>query len=397
MTNPVWRDALREQGQAAFDRLGLPSRKIESWHYTDLSQTDLTYYDLAEPGGLPKAAPGVLHLVNGYFAAAGVMPAGVTLERLENSAQADPLLGTLLPAGDLPLVGLNAGLFNDALLLRIKAGCKIETPISVISEAQGSGHPTQFHGRLLVVIEAGASVTLMETHRGKGRYFSNWVAEIALAEGASLQHVTVQDEVGDAIHVGTIGVELAAHAIYRGVILQLGGKLVRREMHALLAGAQADFSLDGATLALGSQHIDNTTRVIHRAPGCPSRQLFKTVLDDEGHGVFQGTLLVERPAQKTSAHQLSRALMLSDRAAMDNKPELEIYADDVKCGHGATIGDIDDQQLFYLRARGIDEAAARKLLIEAFLADVLGQISDPTLRDPLTDLLHQRLSRAEAA
>lgn len=397
MTMPDWRDDLREQGQAAFDRLGLPGRKIESWHYTDLSQTDLTFYELAEPGALPKAAAGALHLVNGYFAAVGALPAGVTLERLENNVQADPLLGSILPVGDLPLVGLNAGLFNDALVLRITAGCKIETPISVISEAQGSGHPTQFHARLLVVVEAGASATLVETHRGKGRYFSNWVAEIALAEGASLQHVTVQDEVAEAIHIGTTGVDLAEDATYRGVLLQLGGRLVRREMQALLRGRRADFSLDGATLALGKQHIDNTTRVIHRAPGCPSRQLFKTVIDDEGHGVFQGTLLVERPAQKTAAHQLSRALMLSDRAAMDNKPELEIYADDVKCGHGATIGDIDEQQLFYLRARGIDEDAARTLLIEAFLAEVLEIISDEPLRERLTGLLHQRLSRAEAA
>jgi Fe-S cluster assembly protein SufD len=392
-----WRESLRTDGQAAFDRLGLPSRKIESWHYTDLSQFDLPLHELAEPGGLPKVGAGVIHLVNGYLAAVGAMPAGVTLEKLSNSAIPPALLGTLLPVADMPLVGLNASLFNDALLLRVAAGAKIEQPITLISEAQGSGHPTQFHGRLLLLVEPGAKLTLIERHRGKGRYFSNWVAEIAMAEGATLHHVALQNDAENSVHVGSLGLDLAANAVYRGVSLQLGARLARRETIATLSGQHADFSLDGATLAMQQQHLDNTTRIIHRAPHCPSRQLFKTVLDDQGHGVFQGTVLVERAAQKTAAHQLSRALMLSDGAAMDNKPELEIYADDVKCGHGATIGDIDENQLFYLRARGIDEDTARQVLVGAFLGDVVDQIAIETLRDEMQALLHQRLTGKEVA
>jgi Fe-S cluster assembly protein SufD len=144
-------------------------------------------------------------------------------------------------------------------------------------------------------------------------------------------------------------------------------------------------------LAVGTQHIDNTTRVIHRAPGCPSHQLFKTVLDEQAHGIFQGTLFVERSGQKTAAYQMSRALMLSDRAAMDNKPELEIYADDVKCGHGATIGDIDETALFYLKSRGIDDATARRLLIEAFLGEVAATVENQALREGLEERLFDKL------
>jgi Fe-S cluster assembly protein SufD len=391
------RDALsdlRARGQAEFERLGLPSRKIEAWHYTDLSKLDLAAYRLAEPPPPAEKRPNVIHLIDGFLAAAGPLPAGVTLERLDSSADGQGRVGKILPSADLPLVGLNGGLFTDGLVLRVAKGARIETPIRLISEG---GAETQFHGRLLLLLEEGASLTLVETHRGDCAYVSNWVAEIGLSAGASLHHVTLQDEAPDSTHIATLGLDLAEKSVYRGVLLQLGGHLARHEIHAMLSGAGADFALDGASLALGRQHLDNTTRIIHRAPSCQSRQLFKTVLDQEGHGVFQGTVLVERPAQKTNAYQLSRALMLSDRAAMDNKPELEIFADDVKCGHGATIGDIDENQLFYLRARGIDEKTARRLLIEAFLEEVVEQISCDSVREELDALLLQRLAMREGA
>jgi Fe-S cluster assembly protein SufD len=334
----------------------LPSRKVEAWHYTDLSQTDIASYPLVEQG----------------FAGVGFGSSDV--------------VGTILPAADLPLVDLNAQSFTTPQLLRISG--ENREPIRIVS----TGQPGQFHNRLLVVVEAGASATLVETHSGQGRYFNNSVIEIDLAEGASLNHVVLQAESLDATHISTVGVRLAAKAAYRGQILHLGGQLVRREVHALMNGPEADFALDGASLVKGSQHIDNTTRVVHRAAHCPSRQLFKTVLEEQGHGVFQGTVLVERGAQKTNAHQLSRALLLSDRAAMDNKPELEIFADDVKCGHGATIGDIDENQLFYMKARGIDEAQARQLLIEAFLAEVVEQVADEGIRGELAERLHKELA-----
>jgi Fe-S cluster assembly protein SufD len=388
---------LRQEGAAQFGRSGLPSRKIEAWHYTDLAQHDVLDFPMAAPAAAGSAADNVLTLRNGFLVAAGRLPEGVTLERLESSAAGQAVVGTLLPAAQLPLVALNAGRFGDGLVLRVAAGTQVAAPIELVSELAAGSGPLQMHSRLLLLIETGASLTLTETHRGQGQSFSTAVTEIVLAADARLYHVTLQDHDKAAVHVATQGLELAARAHYQGVVLQLGGRLARHELHAVLAGGGAQFSLDGATLARGRQHLDNTTRVVHRAAACRSRQLFKTVLDEEGHGIFQGTVLVERGAQKTLAHQLSRALMLSDRAAMDNKPELEIFADDVKCGHGATIGDIDDQQLFYLRARGIQEAEARQMLTLAFLSEVLDSIADAPRRAGLEALLQQRLGAGAGA
>ncbi len=372
----------RKAGLAQFDKGGLPSRKLEDWHYTDLSQSSLSELPLAEEVR-GESQPGVIHLVNGFVQGKPVLPEGVVLESLDAAVSR---MGTLLSGAERALTGLNAGLFNDALVLRVSA--KVEKPVEILSEIRGD---VQFHGRLLIIVEAGASLTLSEIHRGSGAGFANWVAEVFVAEGGELHHVKLQDEALETVHVAALGLELGKGAKDKGALLHLGAKLARQEMFAVMAGEGADFSLDGGTLATGVQHIDNTTRVIHRAPGCPSHQLFKTVLDEQAHGVFQGTLFVERTGQKTAAYQMSRALMLSDRAAMDNKPELEIYADDVKCGHGATIGDIDEHALFYLKSRGIDDATARRLLIEAFLGEVAAKVENQALREGLEVRLYDKL------
>ena len=372
----------RQLGLDQFEKAGLPSRKLEDWHYTDLSQTDLTKLPLAEEVR-GAAQPGVIHLVNGFLQGKPELPDGVSLDGL---GAAGSHIGSLLSGADRALTALNAGLFNDILVLRVSA--KVEKPVEILSETQGA---VQFHGRLLVLVEKDASLTLSEIHRGSGAGFANWVAEAFVAEGGVLNHVKLQDEALETTHVAALGLELGKGAKYKGALLHVGAKLARQEVFTVLAGEGADFSLDGGTLAVGTQHIDNTTRVIHRAPGCPSHQLFKTVLDEQAHGVFQGTLFVERSGQKTAAYQMSRALMLSDRAAMDNKPELEIYADDVKCGHGATIGDIDETALFYLKSRGIADATARCLLIEAFLGEVAATVENQALREGLEERLFDKL------
>ena len=372
----------KKLGLDQFEKAGLPSRKLEDWHYTDLSQSNLTQLPLAEEVR-GTAQPGVIHLVNGFLQGKPELPDGVSLEGI---AAAGSHIGSLLSGADRALTALNAGLFNDIVVLRVSA--KIDKPVEILSESRDA---VQFHGRLLVLVEKNASLTLSEVHRGSGAGFANWVCEAFVAEGGALTHVKLQDESLEATHVAALGVELGKGAKYKGALLHVGAKLARQEVFTILAGEGADFSLDGGTLAVGSQHIDNTTRVIHRAPGCPSHQLFKTVLDEQAHGVFQGTLFVERSGQKTAAYQMSRALMLSDRAAMDNKPELEIYADDVKCGHGATIGDIDETALFYLKSRGIDDATARRLLIEAFLGEVAATVENQALRESLEEHMLAKL------
>jgi len=397
-----WLDDLRRAARTRADAAGLPTRRDEAWKYTDIGALGVAAFALAEP---PKGAPPEvssvgetirLMLVNGHLITppGANLPAGVVIEPLDaafSSEQVRAHLGRVIPADRTSLAALNGALFGDGMLLRVCAGVICERPIEIISFGQAADAPLAFHPRCLVLVEDAASATLIERHLGQGTYFSNSVVEIALQPHASLHHYKLQDDAVSAIHVSTTGVSLAADARYAGVLVQTGARLARHEVHATLVGAGASFELDGAYLGSGHQHLDNTTFVTHAAPGGSSRQLFKGVLDGEARGVFQGSVLVERAAQKTDAYQLSKALLLSGQAEMDGKPELEIYADDVKCGHGCTVGDIDEDALFYLRARGIDESDARQLLLEAFLADVLERIAVEPLREAFAAVVGERL------
>ncbi|MTJ81384.1 MAG: Fe-S cluster assembly protein SufD [Telmatospirillum sp.] len=405
---PAWLDALRRDARARADATGLPTRRDEAWKYTDFALSGAAAYPLAArwqdavPASLatrPVAGGVPLVLVNGTVVGDWGAPDGVTIGRLDSPdarSLVEAHLGAVIPAARKSLAALNGGLFTDGLVLRITAGTRLERPIEVLSlgASDAASGPLSFHPRLLVVVEEGGFATLVESHRGTGAYFSNSVVEVALAEGAGLDHYKIQDESLEGVHVATLGVSVAARAVYRGALLQAGSRLARHEVHASLCGRDAVFELDGAYLGVENQHLDNTTFVTHAAPGGQSRQLFKGVLDNQAQGVFQGTVLVERAAQKTNAHQLSKALLLSAGAGMSGKPELEIYADDVKCGHGCTVGDIDETALFYLRSRGIAEADARQLLIEAFLADVLEHVSLDPVRETFTAVVSERLRRA---
>ncbi len=406
-SHPDWLESLRRAARAKADAAGLPSRRDEAWKYTDVAGLGVASFALAEKpqGGPPEAVPLGdairLVLVNGSLVASPdtPLPAGVVVDRLDSGFSADLVqahLGRTIPPDAKSLATLNSALFADGVVLRIGAGVTVARPIEVLSLGQAGEEPLAFHPRCLVVVEEGGSATLIERHQGSGTYFSNSVLEIALASGAALRHYKLQDEAAQAVHVATLGVSLAAGAHYDGVLVQTGARLARHEVHAALDGLEASFALDGAYLGAGQQHLDTTTFVTHVGPGGASRQVFKGVLDDQARGVFQGTVLVQRGAQKTDAHQLSKALLLSPQAEMDGKPELEIYADDVKCGHGCTIGDIDETALFYLRARGIDEATARHLLIEAFLAEVLERIEAEPVRQAFAAVVGERLQGAHA-
>lgn len=398
----AWQKAARGAALVAVEAKGLPTRRVEAWKYTDVAALGVADFRPAEAMAAPLGAIRPLTdslqivLLNGFVVTPGpqALPPGVTIGRLDASLAADVAeshLGKVLMADSKPFAALNTALFADGVLIRIAAGTVVERPIELVSVGRGEGAPVSFHPRCLVVVEERAQATLVERHCGSGTYFSNAVVEMDIGAGALLRHYKLQDEAEAAVHVASLGITLGAQARYDGVVLHLGGRLARHEVHAGLDGSEAVFSLDGAYLGGGRQHVDNTTFVTHRAVGGSSRQVFKGVLDDSARGVFQGTLLVERQAQKTDAHQLSKALLLSGEAEMDGKPELEIYADDVKCGHGATVGDIDERALFYLRARGIDEETARGLLIEAFLAEVLEQIADEPMRQGFAAAIGKRL------
>ncbi|MCB9965467.1 MAG: Fe-S cluster assembly protein SufD [Rhodospirillales bacterium] len=233
--------------------------------------------------------------------------------------------------------------------------------------------------RMEIVVEDGASLTVIERHGGQGRYWKNMATDITVGANARLIHIRLQEDSLDAVQTNMTTLSMARDSHYDGFTLNLGGLLTRQEVAAELNGSGIECHLRGANLLRGTQHSDTTIVIAHRAPHCSSYQDFRTVLDDRARGVFQGKIYVDQIAQKTDGYQLSKALMLSDGAEMDTKPELEIYADDVKCSHGALSGKLDEEPLFYMRSRGIPEEAARSLLIQSFISEVVDKIGDNTM------------------
>jgi Fe-S cluster assembly protein SufD len=390
----TWLDRLRAEARAAYLEAGLPGPKVEAWKYTNLNRLRRTGF-AADAAPAPKvdtvpvgsALPVAAHLavlVNGRFRPdLSSLPDpkdGVDVIGFADALQREPALlerrfGQIAQP-HLPLVALNTALAADGLVIRFRKGKAPETPIHVISIGASGAEATMFQPRLLVIGEEGSQGVVLESHiaGGDGVYFSNAVTEVALEPGAVLRHYKLQNEHPSAFHLATARAELAERTQYESFVLQVGGRLARNEIHAHIGGSRVDCRLGGAYLLRGEQHADNTTFIDHAAPESISRELYKGVLDGTARGVFQGKILVRRGAQKTDGHQLNKALLLSRGAEIDSKPELEIYADDVKCSHGATAGEIDDDALFYLRSRGIDADAARGLLIDAFVGDAIEQI-----------------------
>ena len=398
-----WLDRLRADARKAYRDAGLPGPKVEAWKYTNLNRLRRTGFAAGAPAATVDTVPvgnalsvdaDTLVLVNGVFRAdLSALPdakAGIDVMTLADALTHEPglleaHLGKIAPASELPMAALNTALAADGLVIRIRKGKLADRPLHVVSigAAGGGGDAVMFQPRLLVIGEEGSGGCILESHiaAGDGVYFSNAVTEIALAPRARLQHYKLQNEHPSAFHLATGGVMLAHDAGYDSFVLQVGGRIARNEIHALLNGRRIECRLNGAYLLRGEQHADNTTVIDHAAPDSMSRELYKGVLDGTSRGVFQGKILVRRDAQKTDGHQLNRALLLSRGAEVDSKPELEIYADDVKCSHGATAGEMDDDALFYLRSRGIDEQTARGLLVNAFVGEAIEQIGHEPSRE----------------
>jgi Fe-S cluster assembly protein SufD len=274
---------------------------------------------------------------------------------------------------------------GDGAVIRIADGATIERPLHLSFVA--SQKPAATFVRSLVIAEPGARAMLIESHEGPSGsdYQVNAALEMFVGERAHIDHVKIIDEGADALHVSTLAAAIAARARFNTFTFTTGGAVVRNQMFLNFDGEDTVAGIRGATLLGGRQHADTTLLVNHVARGCQSREMFKSVLDDEAHGVFQGRIVVRRGAQKTDAKMMTRALLLSERAEADNKPELEIYADDVQCGHGATAGALDEELKFYLMARGISGAEAEALLIQAFLGEAIEGIEHAGLREALMD------------
>jgi Fe-S cluster assembly protein SufD len=380
--------ALRAAAAAAFRTAGLPGgtqqRRIEAWKFTSLRSVAETKFrqDTAPRheaetilAGLPLLdAPRIVFVDGAFRNDLSGMPAAGFARFAEQ-----PDFGTLSWPDREPMVALNTMLAADGAALHVPAG----HDGGMVQLASIAATDADFHPRHSIRLEKGAKLTLVEISAGQGTYLLNTVAEIHVAPGAHLTHIRLQDEAVTAFHVSTTYADIEAGGTYDSFTLNLGARLSRTEVHAQLTGTRAIVHLNAAQILTGSQHADFTTVVGHTAAGCTSRQTVKNVLAGRSRGVFQGKIEVARDAQKTDGYQMNQALLLSPYAEIDSKPELEIFADDVKCSHGATVGELDAEQLFYLRSRGIPDAEARSILVRAFLAEALDAVTDDTIRGRL--------------
>lgn len=366
------------QGEARslLQRQGLPQRRLEAWRYTPLRDLDKTGFAAPEAVSaeeakalLTRLAPEALEGHRVVFVNGVAVSALTSLpDSVESVALAVPLLA------DRPLSVLNNAMQQPGLVLRVPAG--VDAGQIALVSLVTSGNQISTHLAHQIVLEEGAKLTLLDVQSGEGAYLANPSLTVSVAEKAHLTHLRVQQDSIEATNLALVNAQIAEHGTYDSFTLTLGAKLSRHEVLAHLGGKHAIVHVNAAQLLAGTQHADLTSVITHAAPDCNSRQTVKNVLMDAGHGVFQGKIYVDRIAQKTDGYQMNQALLLSEKAQIDSKPELEIYADDVKCSHGATVGALDDEQLFYLRARGIPHTEARAILVRAFLLDALALVTD---------------------
>jgi len=410
--------ARRAQAIGAFSGLGLPHRRIEEWKYTDLranlkevlpaaveDKTPLTIAELIVAlGPLAHVDAHRIVFVNGHYRAGlsdTADAAGLTISTIGKALQSasEEVLAGLAstPEGGDAVEALNTAFMTDGAIVEVAKGAVVDKPLLMIFVRAGS-EANAVTVRNLINTGEGASATLIEADivlPGAVRdAHLNALTEVSVGKGATLDHVKVAVDEGKSLHLSNWEVRLAADASYRGFQFSSGLGFARNGINVLFNGEGSKLDLSGAYLARHSEHVDTTLVVDHAVPHCESRELFKGVLDGHGRGVFQGKIIVRPDAQKTDGKQMSQALMLSEDAEFDSKPELEIYADDVVCGHGTTSAELDPDLLFYCRSRGIPEKEARALMIESFIGEALDKVEHEGLREALASYAMQWLGRS---
>jgi Fe-S cluster assembly protein SufD len=409
-----WLERLRQSGLDRFRQSGFPSSREEDWRFLNLGPLVSRSFRLAgtAPGRIRAgdlapyqfAVPGspVLVFVNGRFAPAlsslQSVPAGVVVANLAGALTAhgrvlQEHLGRYAQLADSGFTALNTAFLGDGLFVQVPAGVEVRAPIHALFVSDQHAAGAASHPRNFFLVERGASVAVIESHVGLGDdvYFVNAVTEAVVADGGRLEHIKIQRESEQAFHVGTTHVRFGRDS--RGVShsVSLGAALCRNNLDVVLDGPGVEARMFGLYMGRGRQEVDNHTSLLHAHPNCATREVYKGILDGESHGVFNGKIYVTPVAQKTDAKQTNRALLLSDRATIDTKPQLEIFADDVKCTHGATVGNLDQLAAFYLRSRGIAQPLAGKILTYAFAADVLDEIPYEQVRTALEAEVMTRL------
>jgi Fe-S cluster assembly protein SufD len=395
---------LAAQRAAAFGRFaasGLPSRRVEEWKYTDLRALMREAKSLAippaaralQPQAVGDALPGItahdVAIVNGAFAPnwsdVDAGDPGVTVSELFGwlAQNATFRLDQAVPEPADPALALNSAFMSGGVVVHVKKD--LAQPLHLAYRFVGDT-PAAMYPRTLVFVEPGARVTLIETFDGPAGldYHVNGALALVLGDGAQVERIKIGHDSAAALHIATIMVSVGARATFRDFTFTTGGAVTRNQLFLRCAGNDSKVGIGGANLLGGHQHADSTLVVEHVARGCESRELFKSVLDGESRGIFQGKIIVKPDAQKTDGKMMTRALLLSDKAEAVNKPELEIFADDVQCGHGATSGRLDEALLFYLKSRGIAAKEAEALLIQAFVGEAIDGIAHEGLRDMLS-------------
>ncbi|MGI9371296.1 MAG: Fe-S cluster assembly protein SufD [Hyphomicrobiales bacterium] len=412
---PEWLSDARQRARDSFLASGLPHRRIEEWKFTDLrNQLKAGYPPLAEA---PLADVDEVQLLaaRSPFAemecARAIFVDGVFRAELSSVENVDGMEFLPLSAGfeNAPewvkdnlgalqqqnaLAALNTAFAAEGAALRVTD--KVQKPLELVFvHTVTSAHTVTT--RNLIVLEEGASIELLETHMGRAaqNYVTNVVSEVTIGDNAQFEHVKVQMEGVNCTHLSDYNVALGANASVNSFVASSGAGVSRNQVFAEFKGEHSTVNLSGAIMMAGTQHCDTTLEVDHAVPNCISREMFKLVLDDTARGVFQGKVMVKPSAQKTDGKQMAQALLLSETAEFDAKPELEIFADDVVCGHGATAGEMDEELLFYLRARGIPYDQAMALLIAAFVGEALEEIENEDVREAMNDFATMWLKRRE--
>jgi Fe-S cluster assembly protein SufD len=406
--------ARRSEAFALIEQKGLPHRRNEAWKYTDWrgilrevaplpAKPDAAGIDAAL--GTPALAAGVatISLVNGHFVAVGgELPQGVTVTSMSQAlvsgdARLDRM-GRMEIAADNAALALNTAFLSDGAIIEVAPGAIVETPVLVRVISDGEAAHSA-HVRVLAIIGEGARFSLIEQQETRGAaHQPNSVVEFHIGDAAHVEHVRATDHDRDALALSSLIAELGAAAHMTSVTLATTGAAHRMQSFVRFGGADARLTLNGAMMGLAGQHLDSTLVVDHAEPNGESRELFRTVLDGEATGVFQGKIIVRQKAQKTDGRMASNAVMLGQDTTMNNKPELEIFADDVLCAHGATCGALDDDLLFYLMARGLPRTEAEALMVESFVAETLEPVGDDGLREAMTGQIASWLARrGEAA
>jgi Fe-S cluster assembly protein SufD len=400
-------DVVRTNARAVLNAAGLPGPKSEAFKFTSLGDVAKIPFIPAGaaddvdvqsvPANVPQitGAPRIV-LVNGVLNAALSDKVGI-VEPLTKAGDAVKAVVGQAASGSSELVALNAAYMTDGLVIRVGKNVSAGV-LHVVSIGAAGAEPVAFHPRNVIALESGAQLTIIETHVGlPGQpYFANPVTEITLGENAHLKRYVSVCEDSDAFHFATTAVALSAHSTFEAFHVGLGGGKVRQELRASFKGEGAHAMVNGVYAISGKQHHDFTTSLNHAVPHTTSSQLVKGVVDGQSHAVFQGHILVAKDAQKTDARLLHKAMFLTKGPSVDCKPELEIFADDVQCAHGAATGELDENHLFYLMARGIDRETARALLVAGFLEDAVSSITDDAVRAVFSDLVQGWLKRRGA-